>query len=349
MRQGVFTPKLKLLWHRDRIDQWLSGSNPSPVMVELDLTNRCNLKCDFCTFDYIKDRSDIDTDAVLRMLYEFGTMGVKSINITGGGEPTLHKDFKQILVFARKMGMEIGLFTNGMNIDKDTAETIIDNCSWVRVSIDAGCSGTFQRVKRVDGFDTVVDNSKLLVETKNLKNSRCTVGIGFVITKSNYDDIELFASLIDEIGADYGQYKPEIKNCFCNEQVESAWWKTAIEYRLEDVMSKCQRAVINLYKFNDLVSHIDREYGECYGVHFVPCVGATGDVWVCTHLRNVPGYSYGNVREKSFREIWGLDNRRKVVENINLSKCQKYCRNNEINKVLWALKNNSREGHYNFI
>lgn len=65
MRQGVFTPKLKLLWHTDRLVPWLNGDNIYPIMVEFDLTNRCQLKCNFCTFDYIKDNSDMPVETAL--------------------------------------------------------------------------------------------------------------------------------------------------------------------------------------------------------------------------------------------------------------------------------------------
>lgn len=349
MRQGVFTPKLKMLWHRDRIDEWMRTGSCVPVMVELDLTNRCNLKCNFCTFEYIQDRSDIDHAFCIRALYDMSEMGVKAINITGGGEPTLHKDFSSIMKFAKRRGMEVGLFTNGMVIDEEVANDIVNNCSWVRVSIDAGRAETFKRIKMVDGFDRVVDSVKRLIDAKKRNSSSCTVGIGFVITQQNFNDIGLFGNLIAETGADYGQFKPEIKNCFSNEQITAVWWKGSVEPLLQDVMEKEPSAVINLYKFNDLCSSIEREYKVCYGHNFVPCIGATGDVWVCTHLRNIEGFSYGNICTQKFTDIWRSDKRKEVCSKIELPKCQKYCRNNEINKVLWALKENKKEGHYNFI
>lgn len=341
MRQGVFTPKLKLLWHTDRLVPWLKGEDVYPIMVEFDLTNRCQLRCNFCTFEYIHDKSDIPRKVAVDCLKDLKLCGVKSVNFTGGGEPTLHPDFWWIIGYAVYLGLDVGVFTNGL---KPFARELYHGCRWVRFSVDAGCSETFKRIKGVDGFDNTLAN------IRNIKrDSFTTVGLGFVITPDNYQDIKLLSDISKTMDIDYVQYKPMIQNCFANGQISSSWWKSEVEPRLEEVMSDNPKAVINLYKFNDLVSDIERDYKVCYGHQFCPCIGATGDVWVCTHLRNIDGYSFGNIKRNSFSKIWNGTKRQKVIDRIDLSKCQQYCRNNEINKVLYQLKNTDGKGHYNFI
>lgn len=349
MRQGVFTPKLKLLWHRDRIDQWLSTGDCVPVMVEMDLTNRCDLKCNFCTFDYIKDRSDIDTEVALKAIADMAEMGVRSVNFTGGGEPSLHKDFQILFRWAKRKGMGVGIFTNGMHLTPELSQNLVTYCDWVRVSLDCASEEMFKKTKGVYGFSRVKQSIYNLVKAKAAQNSKCTVGMGFVITDKNFLEIPEFSKLSKDLHVDYAQYKPEIKNCFSTDKHQIKWWVNEVKPLLEGVMETNEKAVINLYKFNDLVGDIDREYSVCYGHNFVPCIGATGDVWVCTHLRNISGYSYGNLSQQSFKEIWASDKRQEVIKKIDLSKCQKYCRNNEINKVLFSLKENNQEGHYNFL
>lgn len=34
----------KILKHLDRVNEWLRGG-PNPIIVELDMTNRCNHRC----------------------------------------------------------------------------------------------------------------------------------------------------------------------------------------------------------------------------------------------------------------------------------------------------------------
>lgn len=354
MRQGVFNPKLKLLWHCDRVHKWLSGENIAPIMVEMDLTNRCQLKCDFCTFKYIKDRSDIPRNSAICALFEMSRMGVKAVNFTGGGEPTLHKDFNLILLYAKDFGLDIGLFTNGYNVSLSTADTILQTCRWVRVSVDTHDGKTSKEIKGVaNSFRNAIKSINLLICRKEYIGSDTDIGVGYVITPKNYMHIEDF---VEELSREkipekvrYIQFKPMIDNLFEDSHIESTWWNDEVKPRLDRVMTKYPNVVINLYKFNDLVSDIEREYDICYGHNFSPCIGATGDVWVCTHLRDIDGFSLGNINTQSFKEIWNSEKRKEVIKKIDLKKCQKYCRNNEINKVLYQLKHGGAEGHYNFI
>lgn len=350
MRQGVFTPKLKLLWHAEKIIDWKQGKNIFPVLVEMDLTNKCQLNCNFCTFKYIDDTSSIKHSVALSAITDMFNCGVKAINFTGGGEPTLHPKFIDILSHARSYGLDIGLYTNGYTLSEKALEAIVRNCTWARFSIDAGTKQTFKKTKGVDGFEKTLENLKRLHHAKYYYGSPMTLGVGFVITPQNYKEIYTFASLFSGMELlDYIQYKPMIDNCFENNHIEARWWKKEVEPLLEKTMKDFPKAVINLYKFNDLKSNIERDYDVCYGHAFCPCIGATGDIWVCTHLRNIEGFSFGNLHNQSFETIWLSQNRKDVIEKINLSKCQKYCKNNEINKVLYRLKNPDKNGHYNFL
>lgn len=322
-------------------------------MVEMDLTNRCQLKCKFCTFKYIDDRSDIDTEKAEKAIFDMAKMGVKAINFTGGGEPTLHKDFNRIVLFAKRCGLDVGLFTNGFNLSIGACDAILSSCHWVRISVDASDNSEFENIKCVkNGFSKVEDSIRLLLDRKAVLNSKTDIGVGYVITQDNYNHIYDFAKYFlkeDFRGLKYIQYKPMIDNCFEDNHIERRWWKEEVEPLLLKSMELDNRVVINYYKFNDLVSDIEREYDVCYGHSFSPCLGATGDLWVCTHLRNIDGYSFGNINTQDFEEIWKSQNREKVVKNIDISRCQKYCRNNEINKVLYQLRHGGEEGHYNFI
>lgn len=353
MRQGVFNPKLKLLWHTEKVTDWKRGKNISPVMVEIDLTNRCQLKCKFCTFRYLNDKFDIPRSDICKAITEMANMGVKAINFTGGGEPTLHKDFCSILGHAAEYGLDVGLFTNGYNLTDEMIEKILRCCSWVRVSIDAATDKTFFESKGVNGLQRTLDNVKKLHDKKIYFGSPTDVGVGFVITRENYKEIHQFVEAFKDLNRlKYIQFKPCIDNVFEDTKTEAKWWEEEVKPRLLQAMAKNSKVVTNYYKFNDLVSDIGREYDVCYGHQFCPCVGATGDVWVCTHLRGFPEYSFGNIKGKdfSFENIWNCRKRQDVIKSIDLSKCQKYCRNNEINKVLYMLKHTPQGVyHENFL
>jgi cyclic pyranopterin phosphate synthase len=350
LRVGNFSPQLKLLFHTEKINRWLAGENVYPILVEFDLSNRCNHRCDFCTFNYIKDRSTLETDIVMRSIKEFANGGVKSINWTGGGEPLLHKDFSSIVRYAHSLGIDQGVFTNGALLDDDKIDALLDTHSWVRFSVDAATRETYKHIRRVDDFDRVMTNIRKMVAAKKKKNSPTTIGIGFIITPTNYTEIKTFSDLIKDLDVDYGQYKPCIKNFNDKEQISAQWWKNEIAPLLEEVFDTNKKAVVNLYKLTDLIeSSFDKSYTKCYGHIFCPCIGASGDVWLCTHLRGLSKYSLGNLHENTFDEIWHSSKREAVIKEIDFDLCQFCCKNNEINKILYQIKHPDKKSHFNFL
>jgi len=87
---------------------------------------------------------------------------------------------------------------------------------------------------------------------------------------------------------------------------------------------------------------------QCLGSQFQPCVGSDGNVYVCTNHRGHKEYSYGNIENKSFREIWSdLKTRNCVMNKINneekFKNCSQLCKPHESNKILWKIKNSFKD------
>jgi len=125
----------KLLKHLDKLKDLQSGC-VSPIMVHTMPTHRCQLNCLHCCF---KNRSDLVTDispsVYMEGVKQFHDIGVRAIELTGGGEPTLYPHIAKCLdYFIDKLEMKIGLITNGLAISH-IAE-FLDDISWVRISLN---------------------------------------------------------------------------------------------------------------------------------------------------------------------------------------------------------------------
>lgn len=345
----MFNPQMKLLYHLDRINEWMQGKDARPILVEFDPSNACNMKCDFCTFDYMKDKQNFPSDKIDSTLKGLKEAGVKSINWTGGGEPLCHPKIAQFFETANRLGIDQGIFTNGGLLTEELTKLILKTHVWMRFSIDCASKENFAKIKGVDSWDRINDNIRQAVELKKEFESNCTVGVGFVITPDNHHEIPKIAKLAEEWAVDYVQYKPMIQNVFKSAQLEREWWDNSVIPLLKDAEKISSKCVINLYKLHDLRFDYNRGYDKCYGHYFVPVIGADGNVWLCTHLRGIEGYSFGNLKEKSFNGIWNSKQRQDAISRIDFKKCQACCRNNEINKVLHFMKHPQQELHPNFI
>jgi sulfatase maturation enzyme AslB (radical SAM superfamily) len=163
-----------------------------------------------------------------------------------------------------------------------------------------------------------------LISYKKKLNSKITIGVGFVVTEKNYKEIIEFANLFKNIDVDYCQYKPEIIQVERNGSLNATKQQISSEFWLNEVIDLLNRASeilgkkfeCNSYKLEDLMidkKNYGRGYKECIGSQFQPCVGADGHVYVCTNHRGHKKYSYGNLKEKRFSEIWRDIKKRKEI------------------------------------
>ena len=341
MRLGYFNPTEKLLFHADKVAQFARGDKIYPVMIEWFLAGMCNLKCDFCSFKKSHNKTMFDTQSALTIIPQLRDLGIKAINFTGGGEPTLHSRYGDIATQCNVHGIEIGLFTNGVRMHTTLMKTILSTHKWVRFSIDAGTKETFLKTKGVDKYEKVMENLRYMMMLKKNFSSATVVGAGFVITKRNYKEIETFTNQCLQLGVDYVQFKPQIHPYFDNEQEDKDFWVKNIHPLLERV-SRDSRVMVNLYKLRDLEDGTDRPYTNCYGWKFCPCIASDGHLYICNYLAYMPEHSLGNLYVNKFTELW-VDKEMKVCD-----KCQALCKNDAINKVLFKIKE-CKGGHENFL
>lgn len=122
----------KLLQNETLMRQIRAGRVP-PVHPQLIVTNRCNLKCGFCSCANRNKGEELPYFAAVKTLYHLAHLGAQAVTITGGGEPMLHPRINEIIEHAAACGLKIGLVTNGValsRLDPHAARCI----TWIRVS-----------------------------------------------------------------------------------------------------------------------------------------------------------------------------------------------------------------------
>lgn len=83
--------------------------------IHLELTNRCNFSCTFCPDSKLtRERCFIDPDLAVSALDQIAELDLaEKITFHVMGEPLLHPNFFDILDHAGKIGLRVGLTTNG--------------------------------------------------------------------------------------------------------------------------------------------------------------------------------------------------------------------------------------------
>jgi len=168
-------------------------TNPEPDHMEIDLTNRCNLNCEWCCSKEERNREiwDMNVNDYFHNIEKAGKKGW-GVVLTGGGEPTCYPKFWDAIdvLFAafynvdpeRKLLPGIGLVTNGILIKeielfmskiKDPQDNV-----WVRISqndrpISYRLLELMKQYQNQIGISIVYDPNK--IESINQANSNAEI------------------------------------------------------------------------------------------------------------------------------------------------------------------------------
>lgn len=104
-----------------------------PIHVQLSITNKCTLNCPFCSCSNRDKKLELSYEDIVEIMTKAKKVGCESVTITGGGEPTCHPRFNDIIRKIRQLGIKIGLVTNGTLIDTVPEETW-SRITWCRIS-----------------------------------------------------------------------------------------------------------------------------------------------------------------------------------------------------------------------
>jgi radical SAM protein with 4Fe4S-binding SPASM domain len=237
-------------------------------------------------------------------------------------------------------GLKWGVVTNGWNLKGEAANQIAKHATFVRVSLDAGTSPTHQRihVAPMPQFETI------LTQMANVRHlsERVTIGASFCVFDSNVDEIQIAASRLKAIGANYLEVRPIYPTTWrggrqddrglSEQNVDAA--KAILERARQAVQDDGFRIVGLIDRFNAVngFHHADH-YDKCRITNLSTVISADGEVYACCVHRGLEGFKGGSVLERPFADVWTGQQRREMEANIDIAKCPK-CRYVGLNGVL---------------
>jgi GTP 3',8-cyclase len=207
----------KLIYHVPLVNEWLNGKTIYPVYMGISPSGFCNHRCTFCALDFMKyQKRYLKTSILKERLSELRNLGLKSIMYAGEGEPLLHKDIIDIINHTKKVGIDIAITTNGLQLTESFAESTLSKISWIKVSINAGTSNTYAKIHRTkpDDFDKVIKNMSYAAEIKQENGYKCTLGMQLLLLPENQHETVLLAEIARDIGMDYLVVKPYSQHQF---------------------------------------------------------------------------------------------------------------------------------------
>lgn len=292
-----------------------------PFSVLIQLTNRCNMKCSFCSFwsQGAHPNEEVTLEDYRRIAAQMAEVGTFLVSLEGG-EPFLRKDLIEIVEIFSKEHLTV-LYTNGWLVNPEKARALFDaGLHQVGVSVDFASaekhdekrclSGAFDRAwKAVEAFKESASNGKKQVHVMT------------VLMEENRSDLEALL----QMSAKYG-----VSHCFTllslygsqRNQGGEEWPKAPFSEELLDLWKKYP----HLMMFRDYLGKMDSFFNRekmplCRAGNQSFNIDHLGQVSLCIEKINKP---LGDLRKESLKSI--LPRLKNLSEVAQCQDCWTLCR-----------------------
>ena len=142
-------------------EQLVDGHGRAIGDVRISVTDRCNLRCQYCMpadgLPWLERDSVLTFEEIERLVALLASMGVADVRLTGG-EPLVRRDFPALAAMLSSLEnvAELAVTTNGFLLERDAAALVEAGVDRFNVSIDSLQRDRFYELTRRDALDRVL-------------------------------------------------------------------------------------------------------------------------------------------------------------------------------------------------
>ncbi len=284
-----------------------------PFYFQIQVTERCNLRCKHC---YVETKAvDMDFSLFVEAIDNFrellDLLRVRGTVYLSGGEPLLWPWIWDAIRLVRRKKIVPRILTNGTLITPSIAKKIKKmGVKYVQVSLD-GLRENHEYIRGKGTFRLAV------MGIKNLVRAGIEVTVMVTLTKRNIGDIEALVKLAEILGVKRISFQrlvpighgEELRNLMLSSK------------EIANIMKRLLRieTKVNIVKREPFWGIIYKIPGGCSAGHIGFALLPDGTILPCRRLP-IP---LGNIKENSLIEIYFDHPIMKQLRNRNLSECSK--------------------------
>jgi radical SAM protein with 4Fe4S-binding SPASM domain len=275
-----------------------------PLILSWNVTRECNLKCSHCYINAVdrKLENELTTEEGKRLIDQICEVS-RPLLILSGGEPLLRPDVYELIKYGSSKGLKMGLGSNGSLIDVAVAKKLKEaGITTVSISLDSHIAAQH------DDFRGVIGSwEKAVNAIKVLHANNVLVQVNTSLTHDNYDQIDDIMSFSESIGVENfhlfflvptgrGVKLDDISPQKYEHMITTTFAKVS-KHRL-NVRPSCAPQFMRIAQGMGL--DMRQWIRGCIAGMYYCRIYPNGDITPCPYLP----VKVGNVREKSFKEIW---------------------------------------------
>jgi MoaA/NifB/PqqE/SkfB family radical SAM enzyme len=247
-------------------------------------------------------------------------MGVETVLLVGGGEPTLHPKFKEIIELIGKLGMKFNFSTNGVLLGLYNNYLVDGHCDSVTVSLSFASKKSFSSIRPTSNSKVMKNIEKNVKKLAKLKASRKAAYPGIIalyaICKYNYKEILKMVAQAKKIGADTIWFQLTHLEDFSRDKLYiEAKEMEKVKELLSRAKALAQKKGLSFNSFIEFeMNHYDQKRGDwskkgllkqgCFvGWHF-SFIHLRQEVFMCCGAKTVGILDKGG---RGFKDLWFSD------------------------------------------
>lgn len=296
-----------------------------PRQVQVEITNRCNLKCRMCPrWTYSPPNEDFPKENFFNVID--GLASPCLVTLTGWGEPFLHPHLFEMIAYAKEREHTVSLTTNGTMLNDFVTDVLKSGLDRIVISIDRIYLDNNETTGHPP-VDELLDNIKKFTMMRT-NRSKPIISLQTTMHRGGMKDCLDIVRYAGEIGVDRvnlvrlntqnvdGTERMTLEEEICLYREAEKLGKQ-LKVRVDTNYAKLDGLMRKFYKWTR--PYIYRLDSFCPKTYDYVYVNIEGDVTPCCDLR---GLKMGNLFEENLEKIWNGDLFKKFRRN-QTKICQK--------------------------
>ena len=294
-----------------------------PQDIGIEITTRCNLRCNMCDRTYW-DKKHLNRDMSFS---EFKNVvdqfpNTYSISLTGTGENLLNRNVFRMLKYLKDRKYRVGFIDNFTLLTKRISEKLMQiGIDFIGVSFDGGTKEVYEKIRVGAKFEQFMENLRNLILLKKELNSNIHVSSTTVIQRINENDLFNINKHLDELGIKDRTFSIVRVPNYIEQHIKQhkkiplnpTTTNINIGYPINYAKPKKFMPMDCLFPF--ISTNI-----TCDGL-IIPCC-----VYFPRKERETL-YNMGSLKEKSFREIWNNEKHQQMRKQLSTGVLPDICKN----------------------
>lgn len=262
--------------------QWIEYSNDilielpqAPVMLNIEPTNKCNLKCVMCPRDQMtRPLGTMNIQDYKKLMLQAQDAGVTEITLNGYGEPFITEEVYEMVSLAKEFGFNIKINTNGHYLTEDRIIRLLEDPPHVlSISLDGATKEVYEKVRINGNFDKVQNAISLFIRLRKEQDKEQEVKLNLQIIKMDETQEE-----VDD---------------FCN------FWKD----KVDEVHVPNVHNWGGVIQKNGVLNDLEITRYPCKELFRTMMVFYDGNVSICCAVFD-DNMNLGNIHEQPLKDIW---------------------------------------------